>query len=618
MALLDRLFGAPRRVNLRGRGGGGGAPTGSSSVLHAFASMQMIEQDRLAKLRDFREMAEYSDVATFLTVTASEATLPDRMHNASVWIDSESEQIRDQWEIMIKRLKIDEKLTTIARNLVHFGEVFFYNAIRQSDQPSGAVDDEIGISWLLYDDPENVEAQLDERRQVIGYKSLDIVPAERGPAAQDLMKPYEFTHFRLMAQSLMTESGDSLLLPVRKIWRMLKMMEDSTVIYRLIKGPARLVYYIDVGNQRPEDAAQTVRRWKQTLRRRSFLDVQSGRFDERWLGVSVEEDIYWPVRTGSQSKVEMLNSPSNLPHIEDVKYFRDKLYAGLNMPKSFFSQDETQTSMRGSALAMQDIWFARTVRQVQKSLMHGLRRMFDIHLAAMNINPRESANRYKMYMHPPSHIEEMQELDNLVNKFHAGEALYDIGVKVGAQPAKWFTLISKEVLNLPEALSDQLNKLLQDTATPPLADLGTALPPPPLGQTPPKPPGTERTRTLPSSLLTESTGALAETETVPGEMLPKDFAQPKRKRLEQPEERRQRRLQGLFIVKGQAVVVEAVQVDVPTPIESVDGPVIAKPGAWIVTSVGGEQTVEDEENFARKYLAVGAGSGVRIKEIESE
>ncbi len=274
--------------------------------------------------------------------------MADRTHGNSVWIETENEMLQKQWDIMVRRLELDNLWLAIAYNLAHMGEVFFYNAIKSSDKPQEDPDKKTGIEWMLYDEPENVEVMLGERREPTGYKSLDIVPED---AKDGLLKLYEFTHFRMITRSLLTSTGDSLLSPVRKIWRMLKMMEDAMVIYRLVKGPNRYVYNIDIGNQRPEDAAKTIQAYKQNIRRRSYINAQTGQFDERWLGISVEEDIYWPVRPGSASKVDLLQGANNLPHIDDIEYLRKGLYAGLNMPTAFFESGE---GIRGRALAMMD------------------------------------------------------------------------------------------------------------------------------------------------------------------------------------------------------------------------------------------------------------------------
>ena len=464
--LLDRIFGRAPRRRLRPSGGAGGQMQPAySSILNFANNYLQMEQDRVSKIRDYREMGSYPDVVTFLRAVSVEATLPDRLHDHHpMWIQSKSELVRKQWEIFHNRLNLFEKITAIARELAQFGETFFFNSVRSSEKPNTDPEEDFGISFLLYDEPENVQPVTDEFRQIIGYRSLDIVPQN----GTGVMKKWEFSHYKLGTGSLLIENGESLLAGARQIWRMLKMMEDAVIIYRLVKGPDRFVYYIDIGNQQGSEALDTVRLWREELRRKSFLNQQTGEFDVRWLGLSVEEDLFWPIREGSNSKVEKLEGAQNLPHLEDVEYFRRKLYDALGMPALFFAQDGGG-EIRARSLAMQDVWFARTVRHVQRALIMGTRRMFDIHLAAQQMDPRKAEYAYGMGMHNPSNIEEMQELESLVTKLDVADRLFALGDRVGADPIEWTETVCKDVINLPDKLVEAL--MDQAGTNPPQAEV---------------------------------------------------------------------------------------------------------------------------------------------------
>lgn len=448
MALLDRLFGRPRlrhgvsRVDV--------SPGQFTTTMAWYSSYMALQQDRIAKLRDYREMQEYSDIARFLMAVADEATQTDRQKNVPIWIVTKNDEVKRQWEEMATRLQIDNRLTAIAENLAHFGEVFFYNAVETSETVDPV---HKGIEYVLYDDPENVEPILDEKtRKIVGYRSMSIQPKDKD--SQGMMKAWEYTHFRMTGRSLLIESGDSLLLAVRKIWRMLKMMEDATIIYRLVKGPDRFLYKVDTGTLQPAESKKLVEDWKRSLRKRSFINPQTGEFNERYLAPSVEEDIWWPVRQGSTSTVERLSGAGNLPHIEDLLYFRDKLYAGLGAPKSFFSQADGPE--RGRALAMQDIWFARTVKRVQKALIAGHMRQLDINMAAQNLNPYEDEQRYTLQLHPASNLDEIQELEGVLQKLDAAGKLMDLGTAINAPLDQWFLMIAVDVLQLPSKVTEAI------------------------------------------------------------------------------------------------------------------------------------------------------------------
>jgi len=132
----------------------------------------------------------------------------------------------------------------------------------------------------------------------------------------------------------------------------------------------------------------------------------SGKLDLKFNPLSQDEDFFVPVRKGvQQTKIEVVGSPA-WQHMEDVEYFKDKLFAALKIPKVYLGAEAPRA--KGS-LSQQDVRFARSVLRLQRELRNGLKKIARVHLAALGIDP--SRVEYEIYMTPPSSIFELAQLE---------------------------------------------------------------------------------------------------------------------------------------------------------------------------------------------------------------
>jgi hypothetical protein len=92
--------------------------------------------------------------------------------------------------------------------------------------------------------------------------------------------------------------------------------------------------------------------------------------------------------------------------MDDVEYFRSKLFAALKVPKAYMGQEE---GVARAVLSSEDVRFARTVLRVQREVRNGLAKVCRIHLAALNIDPYQVD--YDIRMTVPSSIFELAQLE---------------------------------------------------------------------------------------------------------------------------------------------------------------------------------------------------------------
>lgn len=118
----------------------------------------------------------------------------------------------------------------------------------------------------------------------------------------------------------------------------LKLLEDSAVIYRMTRAPERRVFYIDVGKLPHTKAENYVKGLMNNFKSTVKYDVKTGKVTQNKKVMTMLEDLYLPTRGDTKgTKVETLEGGRQLGEIDDILYFRRKLFASLQVP---FSRSE--------------------------------------------------------------------------------------------------------------------------------------------------------------------------------------------------------------------------------------------------------------------------------------
>ena len=160
-----------------------------------------------------------------------------------------------------------------------------------------------------------------------------------------------------------------------KPYNQLRMIEDSLVIYRMARAPERRIFYIDVGNLPKIKAEQYLRSVMDKYKQKIIYNASTGEVEDQKKQMSMLEDFWLPRRDGGRgTEISTLPSGQNLGEIEDIEYFRKKLYQSLNVPISRIEGTE-QTSFnlgRASEINRDEIKFAKFIAK----LRHRFSQMF--------------------------------------------------------------------------------------------------------------------------------------------------------------------------------------------------------------------------------------------------
>ena len=147
----------------------------------------------------------------------------------------------------------------------------------------------------------------------------------------------------------------------------LRMMEDSLVIYRLARAPERRIFYIDVGNLPKGKAEEYLRNIMAKYRNKMVYDAETGDMKDDKKHMSMLEDFWLPRREGGRgTEISTLPGGENLGQIDDIEYFRRKLYKSLNVPSGRLEQEQQFNLGRSTEISRDELKFQKFINRLRK------------------------------------------------------------------------------------------------------------------------------------------------------------------------------------------------------------------------------------------------------------
>jgi hypothetical protein len=172
-----------------------------------------------------------------------------------------------------------------------------------------------------------------------------------------------------VTSGLLDESGSTVLSHLHQAIRplnMLRTMEDSAVIYRLVRAPERRVWYIDVGSLPKQKAEQVVYDMMTRHRNKLVYDPATGAIRDQRKHTTMLEDIWLARREGSRgTEVTTLPGSQNLGQMEEVQYFLRELYKSLHVPLGRLDPELIYTIGRAAEITRDEIKFSKFIDRLR-------------------------------------------------------------------------------------------------------------------------------------------------------------------------------------------------------------------------------------------------------------
>ena len=247
--------------------------------------------NRAERYIDFEQLEFVPEIAAVLDIYADEMTTSSPLQKI-LTINCPNEEIKSVLEsLYYDVLNVEFNLFGWCRSMCKNGDYFMYVDI----------DEKLGITSFI-----GLPLMEVERLEGLDKTNPNYVQFQWNSAGITL-ENWQMAHFRILGQDKYAPYGMSILDPVRRISRQLQLQEDAMMAYRIVRSPDRKVFYVDVGGINEKDIEQHMQKIVTEMKRNQIIDPDSGRVDERYNPLSVEEDFYIPViGTNSGTRIESL------------------------------------------------------------------------------------------------------------------------------------------------------------------------------------------------------------------------------------------------------------------------------------------------------------------------
>jgi hypothetical protein len=211
--------------------------------------------------------------------------------------------------------------------------------------------------------------------------------------------------------------GTSVLEAIYKVYKQKDLLEDSIIIYRIVRAPERRIFYIDVGSLQGPRAMQYVERIKNEIYQRRIPNRTGGGssvIDSTYNPISINEDFFLATNSeGKGTRIETLPAGENLGQIDDLKYFNNKMVRGLGIPSSYLptgADDGTATYNDGKVgtAMIQEYRFSKYCQRLQNLLIPTLDHEFKMFLKNRGIEI--SSNLFELQFHPPQSFSQYRQI----------------------------------------------------------------------------------------------------------------------------------------------------------------------------------------------------------------
>lgn len=274
----------------------------------AFAGLNNIK----LMYRDADLMDAFPEIGAALDIVSEEATITTGGDGMVVHVSSKSERVKSILEdLFVNRLNLQLTAQMIIRAMAKYGNQFMLLNI---DRKNGVM----GWKQLPVFNVERIENGIQNPYgagasiAVNGVNSIDHSDLSTqfvwldDNNSQVPFREWQVAHFRLLSNSLYLPYGCSYLNAARRHFRILSLMEDMILIYRLERSIERRVYKIYVGAIDDADIPAYIEQVANEFKRTPIIDPMTGQVDLRKNILPVHKDTPIPLLDGRTITIEQL------------------------------------------------------------------------------------------------------------------------------------------------------------------------------------------------------------------------------------------------------------------------------------------------------------------------
>jgi len=238
----------------------------------------------------------------------------------------------------------------------------------------------------------------------------------------------------------------------------LRMIEDAVVIYRISRAPERRVFYVDVGNLPKNKAEQYLRDIMNRYRNKLVYDASSGEMRDDRRHMSMLEDYWMPRREGGRgTEITTLDGGQNLGEMEDVEYFKKRLYQALHVPTSRMEADNGFNMGRSAEISRDEVKFYKFVERLRNKFNDLFVNLLRTQLVIKGVMSKEEFDDLVQDIlfdyNRDNYFSELKETEIMKERL---EMMRDVGEFIGQYFSKEY--VYKKILRLTDEEADEMKK----------------------------------------------------------------------------------------------------------------------------------------------------------------
>lgn len=423
----------------------------------ALEDILRLAKDRRDRYRIFHDM-DSGLVQSILDAYAEETTQPDYDKRRRVWIESNATHMVAAGEDALHNVCMEDRATPIVRRMAKMGDAY-----QRLVYATGK-----GVLGWAVAKPEEMGRVEDQYGRLVGFQQQG--RRFRGSRERDTSWPWDYIHFRLLGKDEDDLYGTSILEAMYRPWRQLVLSEDAMLMYRLRRAPDRNLVFVDIGSQEEHEAAASLSAWRKRFKKEEFIDPASPEYQKRYNPLTPLEDIFVPVRDGTNSRVEKLSGAGNVGDVYDVDHFRRMFFGAAKAPAGYFGFEVDVNAK--ATLAQQDVRWARTLKRLQQALLYGTRQLLDIHFTLLGRDSQgkesqparfdftKAGQEYVVQMAPIAYLDEFERLELVDLRYKIVQAVSSVAGALQIDARVWAAYVLLHYAKLPQ---DMVLKLIQKT-----------------------------------------------------------------------------------------------------------------------------------------------------------
>ena len=313
-------------------------------------------------------------------------------------------RIHEEFDNILRMLNFTTNSYDIFRKWYIDGRLYYHLVIDESNP-------RLGIQELRYIDPRKIRKvkmpikKKDEKTNTIltkGYLEYYIFhPRGINRSNQGLKiskDSISYCHSGLLDQRMLLVLGH--LHKAIKPLNQLRMLEDASVIYRLARAPERRIFYIDVGNLPKIKAEQYLRDMMVKHKNKLVYDASTGEVRDDRKFMTMLEDFWLPRREGGKgTEITSLPGGQNLGEMEDIEYFKRKLYKALNVPVSRMEAENNFNLGRASEITRDELKFTKFISRLRNKFTTLFDQLLETQLILTGVTTRAEFREMREHIH---------------------------------------------------------------------------------------------------------------------------------------------------------------------------------------------------------------------------